>query len=307
MSSLVATTVVHGAEAGRVHGSIYRVDLAAQQVHQVFKLRSGDIEWYGEEGGRGLRGMVFDGDRLYVAASNRLLAFDRNFRQKDAWENRYLADCHGICVHRRRLYLASTGNDCILGFNLDEQEFDWAMQVQSEHFQFRPVAFDPGGDDSPLFINKLGLINVHGDEGGLRIAGLNTGGILHFNGETIQMSVELPRGAQDAQFFRNGVVFNDSRAGVLRYQGREDDAEDRAIPVPLFVPSDHSRHDSDAVRALKRGYARGLHILSGIAVAGGSTPAGVSVYDLRAGKRLMNVNFTKNVREAVHCVAPWKD
>lgn len=307
VNKLIATTVVHGTEPGQMHGAAYLVDLAKQAVHRVIGLNREDIEWYGEEGGRGLRGIALDGATVWIAASNRLLAFDRKFRQTGSWQNPNLAGCRGIHIHQRKLYGVSSGNDCILRFDLDERAFDWAMQIRSEFHQFRPAPFDPQGEESPLFINKLELRNIHCDEGGMRIAGLNTGGVLHFNRETILMSVELPQGAQDAQFFRRGVVCNDSRGGVLRYAGRDDDTEDRAIPVPFFTPSDHSRHDSDEARMLRRGYARGLCILSGAAVAGGSTPAGVSIYDLRAGKRLMTVNFTKNVREAVNCIESWAD
>jgi hypothetical protein len=307
MNKLIATTIVHGADAVETHGSLYLIDLQAQEVHRVFSLESRDIEWFGEEGGRGLRGIALDRDWLYLAAGHRLLALDRRFRQTASWENPYLADCRGICVHDGKLYVVSAGNDCVVRFDLKAKEFDWAMQIQSEYFQFKPAYFDPRSDEGPLFINKLRLRSVHCDEGGMRIAGLSTGGLLHFNGSSIHMSVELPQGAQDARFFRKGIVFNDSRAGVVRYVGQEDESEDRAIRVPFFMPFDHQPHEPDEVRMLKRGYARGLCILSRVAVAGGSTPAGVSIYDLRAGKKRLTVNFTKNVREAVNDIAAWRD
>ena len=58
------------------------------------------------------------------------------------------------------------------------------------------------------------------------IAGRNTGGLLQFSGERIQMAVELPPGTHNARPFRDGVLFNDTEAGTLRYSGR-DDREDR--------------------------------------------------------------------------------
>ena len=281
------------------------VDLAGQAVYQAVERRSEDIEWFGDEGGRGLRGIACDGDTVYIAASNQLLAFNRNFKPTGTWRNPSLVDCQGIGVFERKLYIACTGNDCILAFDLDEQAFTWAMQIQSSDFQFRPVPFDPQGSDHPMQINKLHLKSVQGSEGGLRIAGLRTGGVLHYNGETIHMSVQLPEGAQDAQFFRKGVVFNDSRAGVLRYSGQDDSAEDRALAIPFFTAEDHEINDPDTTRMLKRGYARGLCILSGNAVAVGGTPAGVSIYDLKGNRRLMTVAFTRNVLEAVNCIETW--
>ena len=296
---------MHGASPGESHGGAFLVDLDRQAVFQTIDQDSEDIEWFGDEGGRGLRGIAFDGDTLYIAASGKLLAYSRDFEFLESWQNPFLVNCHGIFVFQRKLYLASTGNDCILAFDLDEKKFNWAMQVKSEHYRFKPLAFDPGEAGGPLIINKLHLNSVRCAAGGMHIAGLNTDGVLHFNGQDITMSVELPPGAQDARFFRKGVLFNDSHAGVLRYTGDDEGNEDRAMAIPFFTESDHSPHDSSAIRMLKRGYARGLCVLSDTVVAGGCTPAGVSVYDLRENKRLMSVAFTRDVRVAVNCLEVW--
>jgi len=307
LPKLLATTVVHGASQGESHGGLFLVDLYRHTVIQTVDEDSEDIEWFGDEGGRGLRGIAFDGETVYVTASNRLIAYDRRFRFIESWQNPYLTNCHGICVYERNLFLASTGNDCILAFDLDEKKFHWAMRVMSEHFQFRPVTFDPMNPDGPMFINKLELKSVRAEKGGMYITGMNTGGLLHFNGDEINMSVQLPRGAQDAHLFRNGVLFNDSKAGVLRYTGDDEGAEDRAMAVPFFTESDHLPNDSNTTRMLKRGYARGLCIISDKVVAGGSTPAGVSLYDLKENNRLLTVTFTRNVQMAINCIEVFSD
>lgn len=307
MTKLIATTVVHGSEAGQVHGCAYLVDLVNQEVFRKISYDADDIEWFGQEAGRGLRGIAFDNDTLYIASSNALLAYDKHFRLIESWQNPYLFNCQEICIFERKLFLASSGNDCILAFDLDDKKFDWAMQIQSQQFQFRPLTFDPQETDGPLPINKLHLNSVTCSEQGMHIGGRNTGGLMHFNGETIQMSVELPAGAQDARFFRHGVVFNDSHKGMIRYSGSTDEAEDRALPVPFFTASDHAENDPHETRSLKRGYAKGLCVLSGASVAGGSTPAGVSIYDLRDNKKLMTVNFTKATREAINSIETWPE
>ena len=307
MTKLIATTVVHGTEAGEVHGCAYLVDLVNQEVLRRISYDSDDIEWFGQEGGRGLRGIAFDNDTLYIAASNALLAYDKHFKLIESWRNSYLLNCHGICIFERKLFLASSGNDCILAFDLDDKKFDWAMQIQSQQFQFKPLTFDPQEADGPLPINKLHLNSVACGEQGMYIGGRNTSGLLHFNGATIQMSVELPEGAQDACLFRHGVIFNDSHKGVIRYSGSDKETEDRAISVPFFTASDHAENDPHEARSLKRGYARGLCVLSGASVAGGCTPAGVSIYDLRENRRLLTVNFTRDVREAVNCIDVFGD
>ena len=179
------------------------------------------------------------------------------------------------------------------------------MQVEHELHRFKAITFDPGKPDGPLSFNKLHLLNVSCSSAGMHLSGLHTGGVLHFAGEKIRMSVELPAGAQDARFFRDGVVFNDSRAGVLRYTGAGEGAEDRAMQVPLYAESNHSQHDPDAERALKPGYARGLCVLSDTVVAGGSTPAGVTLYDLKDNERLLTVTLARDARTAINCIETW--
>jgi len=281
------------------------IDLANQAVFNPLKYDFPNIEWFGQEGGRGLRGVALDGDTVYICAGGRLLAYDTKFRQTGSWQNPYLANCQGISIHQREMFLACAGNDCLLAFDLDEKKIHWAMHIRSERHQFRPAAFDPSTPDGPIPVNKLHLRSVRCSEGGIYFSGMNTGGLLHFNGQKIQMLAELPAGAQDAQVFRNGVVFNDSRAGVLRYAGDDEGSEDRAMPVPYFEASDHSDRDTDETRMLKRGYGRGLCVLSGTAVAGGSTPAGITLYDLRANRKLLTVRFTKDPREAINDIIVW--
>ena len=78
-----------------------------------------DIDWQGRGWDRGLRGIAFDGETVYIAASDELFAYRPDFRPLGSWRNRYLKHCHEICRHERTLFLASTGFDSVLGFDLD--------------------------------------------------------------------------------------------------------------------------------------------------------------------------------------------
>ena len=150
------------------------------------------IDWQGRGWDRGLRGIAFDGDTVYIAASDELFAYTPDFRRIGSWRNPYLKHCHEIAVWERRLFLTSTGFDAILGFDLDRKAFDWAMHVVTQQFRFQGRGFDPRKDDGPLMLNKLHLNAVHCTRGGMYLTGLKTGGMLLFNGREIQMAVELP-------------------------------------------------------------------------------------------------------------------
>ena len=305
MPKLLATTIVNDAQSGESHGGAFMLDLEAQTIDKVIHWDKTDIEWFGHEGSRGLRGIEFDGERVYIAAGDELLAFSPGFEPLGCWRNPYLKNCHGISIYQRNLFLASSDLNSILAFDLDEQKFHWAIHIDAEQFNYKARIYDPAADDGPLALNKLQIEKVYASGRGMHISGGNTGGILHFNGQEIRMSVELPEGSHDARFYRNGVVFNDSRDGVLRFTDAGEGKEDRAMRVPLFDAADHLRADPVATRIMKPGYARGLCIISDTVVAGGSSPSTISVYDLAANKKVLSTTFSKDPRSTIHSIALW--
>jgi hypothetical protein len=302
---LVTTSVVRGSDQGESHGGIYLVDLDEKTVTRTVDWNTADIDWQGRGWDRGLRGIAFDGDTVFIAASDELFAYTADFRLLASWRNRYLKHCHEIAVYKRTLYLTSTGFDSILGFDLDSRRFQWAMHLATENFRFRAIAFDPAAENGPLMLNKLHLNNVFCNEQGMYIGGLRTGGMLHFNGKTVHMSAELPPGSHNARPFRDGVLFNDSEADVLRYAGRGEGLEDRAMRVPKYDTSALSNAGADSSGIARQGFARGLCVLSDSVVGGGSSPSTISIYDLARNERLLSVNLTMDVRNAIHGLEVW--
>ena len=287
---LVTSTVVRETHRGESHGGVFLLDLQQQSAQHVIDWAKPDIDWLGNGGDRGLRGIAFDADRMYVAASDQLLVFSADFRLLHSFSSPYLKYAHGIFVWQRMLYISSAGYDSILGFDLDQQQFTWAMHVQSQRTRFKPAAFDPQADDGPLMLNKLHLNNVHCNEHGMYITGLRSNGMLHFNGEAVNMAVQLPAGSRDARPFRDGVIFNDSDSAALRYTGRGEGEDDRAMALP----------DDGATR-----FARGLCVLSDKLVAGGSAPATIAMYDLAKNEMLGSVSISNDKRNAIHSIALW--
>jgi len=305
MVKLIATSVVRGSQQGESHGGVYLIDLTRQTVVQTIDWNAADIDWRGRGWDRGLRGIAFDGETVYIAASDELFAYTPDFRRAGAWRNPYLKHCHEIAVYERTLFLTSTGFDTILAFDLDRKIFHWAMHVEASNFRFQGRLFDPSSADGPLMLNKLHLNNVVCSRTGMYLSGLRTGGMLHYNGTSIQMAVELPPGSHNAQPFRDGVLFNDSDADALRYAGRGEGEQDRAIRVPSYDPALLVSRDMDTTGVARAGFARGLCVLTDALVAGGSSPSTVAVHNLATRETVLSVNLTMDVRNAIHGLEVW--
>lgn len=303
MTRLLASSVVRGSRQGESHGGLFRIDFDAGTVVQALDWNTMDIDWQGRGWDRGLRGIAFDGDTVYAAASDELFAYTPDFEPVGAWRNAYLKHCHEICVHERTLFLASTGFDSVLGFDLDRRRFTWGLQISHGPGDFTGTPFDPESRHGPPARNTLHLNNVHCAPGGMHVSGLRTGGILLYNGRHIARWVSLPEGVHNARPYADGVLFNDTRADAVRYVSRQQ--EERAVPVPRYEAAQLTHTALDDSRIARQGFARGLCVLGDGLVAGGSSPSTVSVYDMAAGRRLRQVTLTLDVRNAIHGLAAW--
>ena len=305
MTKLVTTSVIRGSNQGESHGGVYLLDLDAQTVVQTIDWDKADIDWQGRGWDRGLRGIAFDGETVYIAASDELFAYTPEFELIGSWRNPYLRHCHEISIFERTLFLSSTGYDSILGFDLDSNTFNWGMHIRQEDFQYKASAFNPLAEEGPLMLNKLHINNVVANQNGMYFSGLHSGGLLHFNGKSVNMAVELPAGTHNAQPFRDGVLFNDSQADALRYCGRGEGNEDRAMSVPKYPVNNLQYTEMDKSGVARQGFARGLCVLSDTLVAGGSSPSTITVYDLAQNTQVLSVALTMDVRNAIHGLEVW--
>ncbi len=310
LPTLLASSVVRGARQGDSHGGLYLLDFARQDIRQVVDWNSGDIDWQGRGWDRGLRGIAFYGGEVYVAASDELFVYDRAFRLQRSFRCIYLRHCHEICVLGRHLYLVSTVNDSILAFDLERQRFFWALHIERTGEGYEGHAWDPAGLDGPGGAmgpppqNRLHLNNVWADESGLYTCGLRSGGLLRIGSDhTVRRVVELPDGTHNARPFREGVLYNDTAADRLRWDRRDGSAVSFAVP---HYPGDElERLDLGDEQVARQGFGRGLCVIDQRFVAAGSSPSTVSIYDLESGTDVMRVNFSRDVRNAVHGLEVW--
>jgi hypothetical protein len=293
---------VRGSRQGESHGGVYLVDFGADRAVQVLDWNTMNIDWQGRGWDRGLRGIAFDGEVIYIAASDELFAYSRDFALLGSWRNRYLKHCHEIHCHQRTLFVTSTGFDSILGFDLDRKEFVWGLHIAADGDAFVGKPFDPAFGTGPMASNALHLNNVHCEPGGMFISGLRTGAVLLFNGRELHRWVSLPIGVHNARPFRGGVLFNDTEADVVRYVTR---AGERVFPVPRFPQERLTHFDPEDSRLARPGFARGLCVIDDETIACGSSPSTITLRDLRPGGKARSATLSHDVRNAIHGLEMW--
>lgn len=311
LPTLIASSVVRGARQGDSHGGLFLLDFPNQEIRQVVDWNTGDIDWLGRGWDRGLRGIAFFAGETYVAASDELFVYDEAFRVRRSFRSTYLKHCHEICVLNNHLFLTSTVNDSILAFDLERQRFFWAIHIAKTEDGYQGIAYDPngidgpGGANGPAPENRLHLNNVWADGTGLYASGLRAGGLLRIGSDnSVRLLAELPDGTHNARPFRDGVLFNDTASDLVRYDRRDGSAV--TFSVPQYPDHELTHLDLGDEQVARQGFGRGLCVIDDRFIAAGSSPSTVSIYDLETGTGVMRVNFSQDIRNAIHGLEVWR-
>jgi len=304
LPTVIATSVVRGSQQGESHGGVYLVDFRNRTGEQVVDWNTSEIDFTGRGADRGLRGIAFDGDDIWIAASDELYRYDRNFDIQESFRNRYLKHCHEISVKDGYLFLTSTGYDSLLGFNLTDKRFDWGFHLQRPYDAWSGFAYDPRTDVGPAPVNEFHINMVHVDDRGIFVSGLKTGALLHINSQReVAPFCDTPTGTHNAQPWRDGILFNDTASDCVRYVARN--GAEKAFKVHTYDESELRFMGVDDSKVARQGFGRGLATWMDRFVIGGSSPSTISMYDLATNQRVGYVNLSMDIRNAIHGLEIW--
>lgn len=304
LPKLIATSVVRGSQQGESHGGIYTVDFETQTGEQHVDWNTSKIDFEGRGADRGLRGITFDGDDIYVAASDELFCYDQKFEINKSYRNRYLKHCHEIVRKDRHIFLTSTGFDSLLAFNLDTREFDWGFRLLRQYEQWNGFAFDPRTNTGPRAENDFHVNMVHVDNSGIFLSGLRTKALLHIN-KDMQVSeyCSLPDGAHNGRPWQGGVLFNDTASDCVRCVPR--DGQQQAFKIVTYDEADIEFAGIDDSKIARQGFGRGLCVVDDRFIAAGSSPSTISLYDVGSRQKVGSVNLSMDIRNAIHGLEVW--
>lgn len=304
LPKLIATSVVRGSQQGESHGGVFTVDFEIQDGAQHVDWNTDAIDWEGRGADRGLRGITFDGDNIYIAASDELFVYDRDFNMLRSYKNRYLKHCHEICRVENRIFLTSTGFDSLLAFNLESRKFDWGFQLQKPYNDWSGFAFDPQSESGPRPVNDLHINMVYMDTTGIYVSGLRTNALLHIN-DSMEVSAvcNLPGGTHNARPWKDGVIFNDTASDCVRYVGR--DGAEKAYQIHSYDEADIVFAGIDDSKVARQAFGRGLCPIDDRFIAAGSSPSTITLYDTEMNQKVGFVNLSMDIRNAIHGLEVW--
>ena len=120
---------------------------------------------------------------------------------------------------------------------------------------------------------------------------------------TARVWAELPEGTHNARPFGDGALYNDTASNLVRYDRRDGSAT--TFEVPQYDEADLTHLDLGDERVARQGFGRGLCVIDDRFIAAGSSPSTVSLLDLQSGEHVLRVNFSQDVRNAVHGLEVW--
>ncbi len=315
MPRVVLSSVVRSAYKGESHGGVYLVDLNTEDIEQVLDWSDPSIGWEGRGGDRGLRGIAFHGDRLYLAASDEIFVFDRNFALQGSFRNRYLKHCHEIFVAGDTLYVASTGFDSVLECDLRAGTFRrgyclrfgdlWRIRRRLD-LRPRPTftVFDPNAERGPAPGDTAHVNNVHVEDGTMYVCGTGLGTVWAITGGQLMRYARVPYGSHNARPFRGGILLNHTatdRVAFLDRRGRELRSFAHRTYDESALPNSNLPRDG-----ARQAFGRGLATASDdLFVGGGASPATVTAYRFDPSCVLKSINVSMDVRNAVHGLEIW--
>jgi hypothetical protein len=302
LPTIIATSVVRGAHKNESHGGVYLVDMQTERVEQLVDWDNCDISWDGRGWDRGLRGVAFVGPHIYVAASDELFCFDRQFTLQTSFKSAYLKHAHEIFQYENHLLVVSTGFDCILRFDIESQQFDHGWLIRPGKKQNLNLStFDPRVS-GPVAGNSVHLNNVYQNSDGIYLSGRGLPFLLRINGEDFGPVAPLPRGTHNAMPYREGVLYNHTEADLLVY---EDGDNFCYLDVPRYPDDQIDNFELGDEVLARQAFGRGLCLAGDDIVIAGSSPSTISAYDLRSRSCIKSVNISMDVRNAIHGLELW--
>lgn len=313
LPTVLMTDVIRSSQQGDSHGGAYLINLDDGSYEKALDWNTTEIDWEGRGMGRGLRGICFVNDEVYIAASDELFVFDRSFNQLRSHKCPYLHHCHEICYDGSRyIYLSATSFDSVLRFDTRSNAFDiaWWIHPVAKTVRGKRVRvlgakpYDPNGSSGPEQKDTLHINNVSMHDGEVHFSGLKMGVFLRLQGNELTPIAAIPPMTHNCMVIDEGIVMNSTGRDAAVIQTPKGELV-RSFAYPRYEQAELRNADIPGDFA-RQAFGRGLCVdtIGGLLIAG-SSPGTVTAFDKATGDRVQSVCVTKDLRNAPHGLEIW--
>jgi len=310
LPKVIATDVIRSAHQYQSHGGVYLIDLELEKVNKMIDWNCSTINFEGRGLDRGLRGIAFYKNQIYIAASDEVFVFDTSFKVIKSYRNQYLSHCHEINVQDDKLYLTSTGFDSILEFDLEREKFIRGIalrrfQSSQNRLIFDSVLesvvkgeFEPESYVGPIKGDTSHINNVVPLKDKILVSGVKLSSLYEIDQIKYTKISSLPFWTHNATLYKDGILYHSTARDLVCYQTLEGQIlQEYQLPrydetklLNTDLPKDHARQS----------FGRGLCTTEDGLIIVGSSPSTVSVYDFESGNQIKSINLTMDIRNAIH-------
>ena len=329
LPKVLITTVIRLAKKGGTHGSIYLIDLEEENIEKHIPWDHQAINWDGRGAGRGLRGIAFYNDKIYIASSRELLEYTKEFKLINRYSNQYLEDCHEIYQNKEKLYLTSTGYDSILIFDYVSKTFKLGYcirykgeteiiklvrRIRRKFFKgiidprdpqkkYEFFSFSPSGSKGPPKGDTIHLNSIYVNKKIFFAGQKNIHNLLSINNGVLTNYSELKTGTHNAVPYKNNVIYNNTSKDNIHVINKNG----KILETFNIIKYNESRLTNTDVpkNYARQAFGRGLTLTKDGLIIGGSSPATVSVYRKGSSKPIKTFNISKDIRHAIHGLEIW--
>jgi len=313
LPTVLMTDVIRSSQQGNSHGGAYLINLQSGSFDKVLDWNTTEIDWQGRGMGRGLRGICFVGEEIYIAASDELFVFDQSFSTIRSHRCKHLHHCHEICYDGTRyIYLSSTSFDSVLRFDTHSGVFDIAWWIHPVVKTIRgkrtrvlgAKPYDPNGSSGPKLNDTLHINNVSMHAGDVHFSGLKMGVFLRLKDNTLTPVAATPPMTHNCMVGGGGVVMNSTGRDAAVIQTPKGELVS-SFEYPRYEREELMNADIPGDFA-RQAFGRGLCLdgSRGLLIAG-SSPGTVTAFDLDTGDRVQSVCVTRDLRNAPHGLEIW--
>lgn len=252
---------------------------------------------------RGLRGLSIDQNSglTYCASHDRILCLDERFAIQDYFSNRFLGGLHEIHCHEDMLYITSTKFDAIVQWDIKSHKFVRGIQFKftENKEQLQALQFDPEKKRCALKSgSRLHLNNVFVDDRGIFTHGTKINKLMYCDWDlSISEVMHLQCLAHNVVPFKQGVLFNNTDYNHATYKELDSGKEKVYHNAKINKRKVKNIELPDSIARV--GFARGL-CWNDEFLCSGSSPANVSLFDIKTGLLLRNVIIDYDKRFAIH-------